>query len=544
VAKKKTNERCPLQAECERKCSHEGNEIECDYYFGNARPGYEIEDQEVLRSTTPDDELFEDEPMPGQLTYISVDKLHPHPYNPRKDVGDVSELADSIKVNGVLQNLTVVPMELVDPDATVKLGEGNYTVIIGHRRLAAAKLAGIEKVPCSIVEMSEKEQIGTMLTENMQRSDLTVYEQAQGFQMMLDLGESVENVAEQTGFSTSTVRRRVKLLELDQDKFKKAVKRGATLFDFAQLDDIEDPEVKNSLLDSIGKADFKNDIKRELEKQKDRKKLRHYAEEVSKWATSADKADWSQSRRVAVVGDDTIEVDYVRNYSTYGSATVVVEKPADADERRYFFTKGSYSVDVYGEVTDAMRAKKEAKDAERQEKRDREKAIENEFRTVTARHYQLRRDFILNFNQFKKKSAEVAEFVSDTMVMLGLESYYSSGDIETLSGLLGIPLNESEDGLAYHEFLQIKKEQPERTMLIIAFWLRDSDDEGFWTSKWDPNLGAYCQVFCENEALDETYRLLTYLGYEMSTEESEMRNGTHKLFDKAGDVYKAGASNE
>lgn len=482
-----------------------------------------------------DKKKFEDI-VPGQLTYISVDKLHPHPYNPRKDVGDVSELADSIKVNGVLQNLTVVPMELVDPDATVKLGEGHYTVIIGHRRLAAAKLAGIERVPCSIVEMSEKEQIGTMLTENMQRSDLTVYEQAQGFQMMLDLGESVESVAEQTGFSTSTVRRRVKLLELDQDKFKKAVKRGATLFDFTQLDDIEDPAIKNKLLDSIGKTDFKNDLRRELDAQKRKKKIDGYIEAVKAWAIPIEKVDWTAGKRVAIVDGAEVEVKYIRNYGEWTPGDVLAdEPPAGYSDHRLFCIISEHQVDIYAEITDAEHKEATLIEAENKKKRDKQEAQKQQLVDITSRHYQLRRDFILNFNQFKKKSAEVAEFVSDTMVMLGLESYYSSEDIETLSDLLGIPLNEGEDGLAYHEFLQIKKEQPERTMLIIAFWLRDSDDEGFWTSKWDSSLGAYCQVFCENEVLDETYRILMNLGYEMSTEESEMRNGTHRLFDKAND---------
>ena len=59
--------------------------------------------------------------------------------------------------------------------------DGKYTVVIGHRRLAAAKLAGLTEVPCAVVEMTEQEQIATMLLENMQRSDLTVYEQAQRF---------------------------------------------------------------------------------------------------------------------------------------------------------------------------------------------------------------------------------------------------------------------------------------------------------------------------------------------------------------------------
>ena len=60
-----------------------------------------------------------------------------------------------------------------------------------------------------------------MMIENMQRSDLTTYEQAQGFQLMLDLGDTVEQVASKSGFSQSTIRRRVKLLSLDRDAFRR-----------------------------------------------------------------------------------------------------------------------------------------------------------------------------------------------------------------------------------------------------------------------------------------------------------------------------------
>lgn len=158
----------------------------------------------------------------AEIKYIPVSKLWRHPDNPRKDLGDVTELAESIKVNGVLQNLTVVPLI---GEITKKWGGESYRVIIGHRRLAAAKLAGLEELPCVVVEMSEREQLSTMLTENMQRSDLTIYEQAQGFQMMLDMGDTVEDIAEKSGFSATTVRRRVKLLELDKDKFKQTEER-------------------------------------------------------------------------------------------------------------------------------------------------------------------------------------------------------------------------------------------------------------------------------------------------------------------------------
>ncbi len=117
------------------------------------------------------------------LVYIPVDELHPHPDNPRKELGDLTELAESIKSKGVMQNLTVVPRS-----------EGGYTVIIGHRRSAAAKVAGLTALPCVIVEMSEREQVATMLLENMQRVDLTAYEQAQGFLLKYDLANGWDYV--------------------------------------------------------------------------------------------------------------------------------------------------------------------------------------------------------------------------------------------------------------------------------------------------------------------------------------------------------------
>ncbi len=105
------------------------------------------------------------------LKYIPVDKLFPHPDNPRKELGDLTELADSIRAKGVMQNLTVVPfVSKVNPKFN---GKGLYTVIIGHRRCAAAKLAGLAELPCVVVEMTPEEQVATMLLENMQRVDLT-----------------------------------------------------------------------------------------------------------------------------------------------------------------------------------------------------------------------------------------------------------------------------------------------------------------------------------------------------------------------------------
>lgn len=132
------------------------------------------------------------------IQYISVHKISPHPDNPRKDLGDLSELAESIKAQGILQNLTVVPYI---GEVTGEPIEGLYRAVIGHRRLAAAKLAGLEEVPCVISNMKLHEQVATMLLENIQRSDLTIYEQAHGFQMMLDLGDTINDISRVCGIS-------------------------------------------------------------------------------------------------------------------------------------------------------------------------------------------------------------------------------------------------------------------------------------------------------------------------------------------------------
>jgi ParB family chromosome partitioning protein len=212
-----------------------------------------------------------------QIVNIAIDRLFPHSDNPRKDLGDLSELAASIKASGILQNLTVVPDEPDNPDT-------DYTIIIGHRRYAAAKIAGLTELPCIVVEMSEREQLQTMLVENMQRSDLTVYEQAQGFQMMLNMGDSVAEIAEKSGFSQTTIRRRVKLLDLDRQKFQKAESRGATLNDYLELDKLDSPEDKNKALDAIGTANFNSVLKSLISEQEIRKKLAEWTEIADKFA--------------------------------------------------------------------------------------------------------------------------------------------------------------------------------------------------------------------------------------------------------------------
>lgn len=134
----------------------------------------------------------------NQIKLINTSLIDPHPDNPRKNIGDVTDLAASIKTNGLLTPLSVVPN-----------GE-RYRVIAGHRRLAACKQAGIGAVPCFVLNLGPLQQLEAMVTENCQREQLTVLEEADAIQGMLDLGATTANVAHRLGRSGDYVRDRAK----------------------------------------------------------------------------------------------------------------------------------------------------------------------------------------------------------------------------------------------------------------------------------------------------------------------------------------------
>lgn len=133
---------------------------------------------------------------------IDISRLHPHPANPRHDLGDTSELAASIRLNGVLSPISVV----ADPEH-----DGDYRIIAGHRRHKASIDAGLASLPCMILTLDEREQREAMLTENTQREQLTVIEEAQAIQGLLDLGATQAGTAAKLGRSATWVGQRAKI---------------------------------------------------------------------------------------------------------------------------------------------------------------------------------------------------------------------------------------------------------------------------------------------------------------------------------------------
>lgn len=189
---------------------------------------------------------------------MPVHQLVHHPDNPRKEFGDLSELTESIRKKGIMQNLTIIPVECRElpveqqPNINEIDMNGKFLVLIGNRRMEAAKQAGVEKLPCRIVTgMSKKDQIAVMLEENMQRNDLSISEQANSFQMMLDLGDTVDGIQEKTGFSKSTIYHRLNIAKLDPETLEEKVKDESFQLSFGDmyaLEEIESVEKRNEVL--------------------------------------------------------------------------------------------------------------------------------------------------------------------------------------------------------------------------------------------------------------------------------------------------------
>ena len=126
---------------------------------------------------------------------IPIDKLDPNPDQPRTDPGDLTELTASIREKGVLEPLLVKPTVM-----------GRWMIIAGERRWRAATAAGLEEVPCIEMDVDESGVAEIALIENMQRKDLTPWEEADGLRALCErFGYTHEDVARKVGKSRSTV---------------------------------------------------------------------------------------------------------------------------------------------------------------------------------------------------------------------------------------------------------------------------------------------------------------------------------------------------
>ena len=479
----------------------------------------------------------------GVLVMISVDKIEPHPDNPRKDIGDIEELTASIKAKGILQNLTVVPWfpEGDDeslpqsPAATAPSSEGAdiradldvmcdgvmdgwYRALIGHRRLAAAKAAGITEVPCVVAELTREEQIEVMLLENMQRSDLTAYEQGQAFQMLMDFGNDVATISEKTGFSESTVRRRIKLTELDGAALQRASEKQVTFEELERLSKIEDVKTRNLVLCEYGTRNYENKMQQALDVQKKEK-------DIKRWREFFARRGFTEIQQKDCFNFSIYEhVCYVN----YGWEEEELEKRI-SEEKTYYFCDyyGSFYIRtdkvVYERDDDEEELSPE--ELERQEREARENERREKLSEASERAYRLRHDFIKDFHVLaadRMKDEIIGLMIGDKVK----NGYGAVAETDELCDLFGITLPEEwSDEMMLPEITEFTTRNPGKALLCLLYL-------EFGDSKNNDYYGWRYEYDSDNAGLNELYDVLVKLGYEMSDEELQLQDGSHPLYVK------------
>ena len=442
----------------------------------------------------------------SNIVWIHIDALKEHPDNPRKEIGDVSELAASIKAKGIMQNLTVVPGKT----------EGAYTVIIGHRRLNAAREAGVRTLPCVIVEMTEQEQIETMLLENMQRVDLTAYEQAQGFQMMIDFGDSIEEISEKTGFSETTIRRRIKMNELDAVKLKEVSARQISTADLDKLSKIEDIEVRNRVLCSIGTNNFDAELQQALKKQMIEKMM----------PKALGIAKRIKARKIH--RSETYGGKYSNLFTVYFNKWDGDSIPLKEGEDRklyYYIDEQSGSLALYVERPRPEPIKKSRAEIEKEKKVS--QAWED-YRAATSLAYTLRKNFV-NSITVSKSNIEAVLRGAAVACAMNVVTYVqnNSAELYEVLELKDKPISVN----LYAEALEKVRASGSLNDLVKVVYTAfgDREERGY-------SGGGYRYEFPKHGysyQLNELYAWLCSLGYEMSDEEKALQNGTHEVFHRS-----------
>ena len=448
----------------------------------------------------------------NEFTMIPVGQLQHHPENPRMDLGDLTELAESIRVNGVLQNLTVVPSE-TEKDV--------YLVVIGNRRMEAAKKAGLAEVPCVVSFMNHREQIATMLEENMQRSDLTVYEQAQGFQMMMDLGFTAKEISEKTGFSEKTVGRRLKMAELDKETFEKACAKQITIDDLDKLGKIKSVKQRNAILKNFGDSNYNWEVNRALQTQK---------------------AHEMRPEAMKRIREEKLEKlpDGERYSSKYNKLYQKTLRLYDWDGKEDFIPKAKEGEKLFycaDETTIEFYVKEPKKKAEPVKKTaeeiEREKQIDLAWKTadrITKSAAEMRNNFVQEMTVKPSNAMQMLRWtIIAAMSDMMYHNYNTGTNLRKTMGIEGTYTWDYVDGIEKALMEITQSEWPVYIQILFEGLPEKIEQYESFADGYRKAMPKYKR----NTRLEQCYKWLTEFGYEMSTEEIQMMAGTHPVFQEA-----------
>ena len=177
-----------------------------------------------------------------RVLFLPVDAISPNPNQPRRVFGtqELEELAGSIQALGLLQPLTV------------RRRADGWELVAGERRLRAAKLAGLEEVPCISLQIDDQRSSLLALVENLQRKDLDFWEEALALDRLISVYHlSQEEAARRIGKSQSAVANKLRLLKLPEDTLRALRDGGCTERHARALLRLEDPSLRQKALERL-----------------------------------------------------------------------------------------------------------------------------------------------------------------------------------------------------------------------------------------------------------------------------------------------------
>lgn len=154
-----------------------------------------------------------------KVSHIEIDKIAPSPHQPRRtfDMESLCGLAESIRNFGIIQPVTVRKVA------------GGFELVAGERRLRAARIAGLAKVPAIVQEMKEDTAASVALLENIQREDLSYLEEAESYRILMQKnGMTQEDLAKKMGKSQSSIANKLRILKLSPNVKEALNKSGLT----------------------------------------------------------------------------------------------------------------------------------------------------------------------------------------------------------------------------------------------------------------------------------------------------------------------------
>lgn len=178
-----------------------------------------------------------------QIQLLQNEVIRPNPNQPRVrfDFNELEGLACSIRANGMLQPINVRALD-----------NGSFELISGERRLRAARMVGMTKIPCVVMNVSDEQSALFAIIENVQRQNLDFFEEAVAIErLMTDFGLSQEDIARKLGKAQSTLSNKLRLLRLPEEMREKITYAGLTERHARALLTLPDNSTRGRVLDII-----------------------------------------------------------------------------------------------------------------------------------------------------------------------------------------------------------------------------------------------------------------------------------------------------